>query len=296
MADVELFGRRLILGHVEAVLHQAGAAGAVPTPLDQVAVAAGAREVIDIGELPEDLISKKPKAWRRILGAYLFRSETVFIDGSQPEGRQRFIKAHELGHRILPWQRDAFYLDNDARLFRHAEEQFEAEANLAAAFLLFQGRRFHERALDFEDSLKTPLLLASEYAASLHATFRFYAEHHPEAVALIVAGYLARQDGTVPVWTTVESPAFAVRFGPLSAWFPDRALRVLGDDASPLGTLAWDARRTGELTEKLVRLTDLAGSKAVCKAEAFSNQHCLFVFVSPHRLVRTGRQVRFKAG
>jgi hypothetical protein len=41
-------------------------------------------------------------------------------------------------------------------LFRETEEKLELEASFAAAMLIFQGDRFHARALDYENSIKTP--------------------------------------------------------------------------------------------------------------------------------------------
>lgn len=67
---------------------------------------------------------------------------------------------------------------------------------------MFQGGRFHARALDYETSLQAPIILAEQYGASFHASIRFYVEHHPEPVALIVAGRHQRADRTVPIWLT----------------------------------------------------------------------------------------------
>ena len=53
----------------EATLAKAGVHGVLLTPLDAVAKAAQITEVIDISQLPEDLVRQKPAAVRRILGA-----------------------------------------------------------------------------------------------------------------------------------------------------------------------------------------------------------------------------------
>jgi hypothetical protein len=54
--------------------------------------------------------------------------------------------------------------------------------------LPIQGRRFHERGLEYRRTIKTPILLASEVGASYHATIRHYAEYHPDALALTIGG------------------------------------------------------------------------------------------------------------
>jgi len=180
---IDSFLRRQIVGLSEAALHAADVIGILPTPLDQVARVAGVAEVINIGDLPDELVAARPKGLRRILGAYLYRAETAFVDLSQPLGRQRFIFGHETGHKIIPWHAQAFHLDDENRIFLDANEELEEEANLAASLLMFQGGRFHARALDYKTSLHAPISLAEQYGASLHASIRFYVEHHPEPVA-----------------------------------------------------------------------------------------------------------------
>src|SRR4051812_21539006 len=206
--------RRQILAAAQHALRSAGVYGRFPTPLDALGDEIGVAEVVDVAELPDDLVVKKPSGLKKILGAYLFRAETAFVDFSQPEGRARFIQAHELGHRIVPWHSVA-YLDDEHRLFHETEEVFELEASLAGAHLIFQGNPFFERALEYPVSMKTPLLLADVCKASLHATIHYYIEHYPEPVAGLIAGRLRRTDGTVPIWRAIESGSFRSQFGPV---------------------------------------------------------------------------------
>ncbi|SRR6266545_1184220 len=209
-----------------------GVDGVLPTPLDLVGGAVAVDELVDIGELPEDLRRSTPGALRRILGAYLYRSDTAFVDLSQPSGRKRFIHAHEAAHKLIPWHEASFHLDDEKRLFRETEELLELEANLAAALLIFQGRRFHERALDYENSIKTPILLADQYGASLHVTIRFYVEHHPDPLALAIAGRFPRSDWTVPVFTGIESKSFGQRFGSIATLIPAVPVREQRNDGA----------------------------------------------------------------
>src|SRR6266511_2921347 len=97
------FSRRQIAALVESAIVAAGVDGTFPTPLEEVSGAAGVSELVNIGELPDDLRLAKPRALRRILGAYLYRTDTAFIDLNQPMGRKRFIQAHETGHKLIPW-------------------------------------------------------------------------------------------------------------------------------------------------------------------------------------------------
>src|SRR5262245_35044435 len=289
---VNQLARRQILGAARGALERAGAYDVIPTPLDDVGDAIGVDEVIDISELPEDLIVSKPSALKKLLGGYLFRAETAFVDFSQPEGRARFIQAHELGHRLVPWHRGA-YLDDERRLLRDTEEVFELEANLAGAHLIFQGQPFFERALDYPLSLATPILLASEFRASIHATIRYYVEHHPDPVACLIAGRYLRMDGSVPIFVSLQSSSFNERFGPIARRFPHASLAANG--AKPLGPLLRDARDGVEVPSRPVLLRDLQDTRQRCLAEAFFNQRCYFVMFAPATRMKSGRRIRLVA-
>lgn len=289
--DLHPFSRRQIAALVEAAILKAGVEGTFPTPLDEVARVAGVSEVVNIAELPDDVRVAKPSALRRILGAYLFRSDTAFVDFSQPRGRTRFIQAHETGHKLIPWHGPSYHLDDEPRLFRDTEEQLEIEANFAAVMAIFQGRRFHEQALDYENSIKTPILLADQFGASLHATIRFYVERHPEPLALAVAGRFSRSDGTVPIFTSVESSSFRKRFGHFSGLLPTVPVKV-EDDAGVIGPLARGAFGTSGPLSDSIPFPDLDGRVVPCTVETFFNQRNLFVVASPKRLVRRGRRIQ----
>jgi hypothetical protein len=289
---VNTLARRQIFGVAQQALKRAGLYGVIPTPLDAVAEAIGVAEVIDIGQLPEDLVVSKPSALKKILGAYLYQAETAFVDFSQPEGRARFIQSHELGHRVVPWHEGA-YLDDERRLFRETEDLLELEANFAGAHLIFQGQPFFERALDFPVSLKTPLLLADRFKASLHATIRYYVEHHPDPIAGLIAGQYTRMDGTVPIFLALESLSFRKRFGPIAARFPTGSLPLNGSKA--LGPLLVDARDVVEVAAKPVMLLDRNRDRQRCVAEAFFNQRCYFLMFAPASRLRSGRRIRVVA-
>ncbi len=281
--------QRQILAAATQALRAADALGVVPTPLDDLAEAIGIGAVIDIGEVPEELLAKKPSALKKLLGAYWFRAETAFVDFSQTRGRVRFTQAHEIGHRVVPWHKGA-YLDDERRLFRETEDLLELEANLAGAHLIFQGSQFFERALDFETSLRTPILLAGDFDASCAATIRYFVEHHPDPLAVLVAGRYKRADGTVPIFLALESPAFRERLGPIAGRFPTRSLPL--DDTEPLGPLLVEARDAVDPPSKEVKIRDLGRQYRRFLAEAFFNGRCYFVVLSPAARLRLGRKVK----
>lgn len=291
--EVNGLAQRQILHIVQKKLAQADAVGVFPTPLDRVSESAGIKETIDLSSMPESLKIKKPKALLRVLGAYWYRAQTAFVDLAQPAGRVRFIKAHETGHRIIPWHEESYYFDDERRLFRETEELLELEANLAAAHLIFQGPHFFKRALDFERSLNTPIAIADDFGASLHATIRYYVEHHPDPVAGVIAGRYLRASG-FPIWTSIESPAFRSRYGRLTDHVAESHLSLSNGDA--LSEVVRAARLGSDVEADRMSLVAKDGARGKFKLEAFFNQRCLFVMLSPHSVLRTGRRVEVAAG
>ncbi len=284
-----------VLAVAERLLVRSDAAGVLPTPLDAVASCAGIEEVLDVSQLPPPLAARKPSFLRRVVGALWYRESVAFIDYSQPDARARFIEAHEIGHRALPWHRASHELfqDDEGTLHPDTELELEAEANLLAAHLLFQGHRFHQQALDYQLTLATPTLLAPQFGASLTATIRFYVEHHPEPVALAITGQYRGSDGTVPVWTALSSPTFAAHHGPFQAWFPTHRLQVADrDGVRPLGQLAVRALAGERQPDLVLRRRHPDGGTRHYRAEAFYNQRCLFLMVTPQRRLKLGRRVR----
>lgn len=291
-SEINDLARRQILAVSQAALSNAGVLGVVPTPLEQLASNVSIETIIDVSDLPAALEEKKPRSWRKILGAYFLPAKTVFVDFSQQEGRARFTTAHELGHRIVPWHDDA-YLDDERRLFRDTEELLEKEANLAGAHLIFQGKPFFDRAMSFPVSISTPILLAGEFKASLHATIRYYIEHHPEAIAGLICGQHQRTDGTVPVFTAIESASFRERFGTIGERFATNALLLSA--SQPLAPIVLEAREAIEPPTKTVSLLDRNKDRQQLTAEAFFNQRCYFVMLAPSTRLHTGRRIRVAA-
>src|SRR5918992_2842395 len=97
---------------------------------------------------------------RELLGALWFEERTIFLEHKQAEARRRFTEAHELMHALCPWHEAVLREDTSDELFRATVDQIEAEANLGAGMLLFQGRRFAQRTAEEPPSIRTPLRLA----------------------------------------------------------------------------------------------------------------------------------------
>jgi Zn-dependent peptidase ImmA (M78 family) len=266
-AEPAPFTRRRLERIVERALRDAGVAGVLPTPLEEVQRAAGIAARHDIAALPRELAT----SGRELLGALWFERRAVYVDLAQPVPRRRFTDAHEAIHALCPWHEAVLREDTDAELFRRTAHAIEAEANYGAGLLIFQGRRFARRIADAPPDMATAIALAGEHGASRQATLHHLAQHHPGPVALLSIGRFPGRDGRLPVWRTVASPAFRRRFGRLGADLaPGRPLRELVEAA----------RRFAAPAAARLRLPDASGTVRHWTAEAHYNRRTFFVLVS----------------
>lgn len=288
--DLSEAARQRVAAVAERALEWASAVDVLPTPLDDVAKAAGVVDIREAAMLPEDIVVKKPRLWKRILGAVVFPEKTIYVDRQSQIGpRANFTQAHEVTHVLLPWHEVAYRLDDERQLFFDTKDELELEANLGAAHLIFQGRRYHERALQNEVSIATPIELAQHYGASLHASIRYYVERHPDPVAVLVAGRYTQYDGTLPIWATFESQSFLETYGRFADQLPASGLPVTDSDL-PLGRIAAAVREAPGVVEDTITLVDLAGNAKRFTAEGFFNQYAVFILVSPRRRAKLGRR------
>lgn len=169
------------------------------------------------------------------------------------------------------------------------------EANLAAAHLTFQGPEFIKRALDARVGIQTPLALSAEFAASCHAAIRYYVEHHPDALALLITGQMVGIDGAVPVFHRLESRAFHERLGTLRDQFPAARLPIRDGDGQPFGDIVW-ASRMETAPRKEIVLYDVRGDRRPFVVESFFNGRNYFLLPAERRATRFGNRYRVEVG
>jgi Zn-dependent peptidase ImmA (M78 family) len=165
-----------------------------PTPVDRVVEYSEllVRKDIDIATIHAGYITRKYDVLKRAVGqlrGLLVRNDKeIFLDLSQKPVRQRFVKLHEAGHHVLPWQKKMHDLveDDDRSLSSDTIDEFEVEANFFASETLFQGNRFTDEMAKFGLGIDTALHLANHFGASNHATLRRLVEHSKKRCALIV--------------------------------------------------------------------------------------------------------------
>jgi hypothetical protein len=256
----------------EGALERAGVLGVLPTPLEALHPVAGIRAVERMPALP----ARVRTPGRRLLGALWFEERAIFLEEGQAEARRRFTEAHELMHALCPWHEAVLREDTSDELFRATVDQLEAEANLGAAMLLFQGRRFAARVAGERPSIGAPLALAREYGASAHAALHHYVLTHAAALALLVVGRFPRRDGSLPVWRSVESPRYLRRFARAADATPAGLL-----PGSPLRELVEAARRSSEPPTARLPWRDPRGRVRRVVAHAHDNRHAFLVLVQP---------------
>jgi Zn-dependent peptidase ImmA (M78 family) len=254
VAEVSSYAARRIREIVDDALERSGAAGLLPTPLEPVREHAGL-EVVEASGLGRD-----------VLGAVWLEERAMFVDHRQSAPRRRFTEAHELIHALCPWHEAVLRLDTARELFGPARLAIEAEANLGAAMLIFQGSSFAAEAAALPTSLDAVRQLAARYGASLHAALHHYVQTHREPVAMLTVGRFPCKDGSLPVWHRVESGAVVERPGLLDA--------ADVPQGSALRELVETARRS-----TTPPVATIAGPGGALRAEAHYNRHAFLVLL-----------------
>jgi hypothetical protein len=208
------------------LLRKAGAAGVLPTPVDQMLETAKISDVISIEECSESFFSGLKESARdtfkgimqKIRGVADLRKRAIYIQQSDKPPRVLFTKLHELGHQQIPWHTvDPTYLDDDATLSPNIQTEFEKEASFFASDLMFQGKRFRKRALDYTPSFDAVFELATLHGASRHATIWRYIEEHDEALAVAlyypVNSFDDHNRQVLSLWKMVSSSKFLEKYG-----------------------------------------------------------------------------------
>lgn len=267
--------------HAARALHEAGAMGVLPTPVDDILAAANVEpvdEVLDPGFL-QQLRSKAGDALKRalskVLGVFDARSGLVLVDRLLQPVKQRFVMLHEAGHSFMPWQRTMYDLVEDCEqaLDPNAAELFDREANVFASEVLFQLDTFTEMAADHAFSIWTPIKLSKRFNASLYASIRQYVAKSDQCCVVLVLNPPVPSKGgfEASLRRVVPSVSFARTFGayPWPSVFTP---------TYPLGALVPRGNRKSSGVRNLV-LMDPGGSRHECIAESFTQTYQVFILI-----------------
>lgn len=146
----------------------------------------------DIAKVHDSYLHKAPnalfKALEKIRGLFDRKKKLIYLDLSQLPTRKNFVKLHETGHGVLPWQQRVHDVleDDDDSLGSFVTEEFEMEANYFACVTLFQHEQFLTELKKLNLGIDAAMYLGKQFGASVHATLRNYVEKSPKRCALLV--------------------------------------------------------------------------------------------------------------
>lgn len=211
----------------ERLLRAGDVRDVLPTPLETLYKAARVRAFdLNVHE-PEGrlkrMLDKAGGAMRSVIqkvrGITDLRDRAVYIPTGDTLPRERFVRAHELAHNIIPWQRMedvhshvGAHLDQADDLTTEARRLFDQEANFLGAELLFQGERFKERARSYAAGMRASMLLADQHETSLQATIWKYVEAQDERIALGMYYMGNYTNGCPRLWKGVASKPLLRRY------------------------------------------------------------------------------------
>lgn len=269
-------------------LKAADALGCFPTPVDEV-IAAAKHTVAAPLEIDDGFLAKMQKkagragkalrsALSKVWGVLDVAAKLVHLDKLVPAYKVPFLKLHELGHGLLPWQRDIYAVTADCAqtIDPEVSEIFERESNAFACEVLFQLDSFTVEAADSPFGLRTPLDLSKKYGASVYASVRRYVGTNARACAVVVLDppELVSGDGfRATVRRVITSQTFTSQFGEIQ--LPDTVT-----PSDQIGRMVPVGGRKMSRPQALV-VNDRNGTRHECVAEAFSYKYYVFVLIYP---------------
>lgn len=176
------------------ILKGSKAWGVFPTPVDKIVNYSELiiNNQVDISSVHESYLDKATnalfKAISKVRGLLDRRKKMIYLDLSQLPTRRNFVKLHEVGHGVLPWQVKVHDVidDDDDSLSPYVVDEFEAEANYFASVTLFQHDHFISELKKLNLCIESSLHLAKLFGGSIHATLRRYIQCSPKRCALLV--------------------------------------------------------------------------------------------------------------
>ena len=268
--------------YARLILQNAGVGDTLPTPVADIIACAElvVSNDITLSEVHTDYFTRSfgvaKAAIKKLMGLVDLRQKVIYLDTTMIREKQTFVKLHEVGHKVLPWQRATYlYLDDETTLAPEVRDLFEQEANHFAADVLFQVDRFKHDAADLPLSIRSPLELAKRYGASTHASIRRYVEANTRACAVVIADTLPEVDAQgsfLRVKHVIRSAKFGYRF-PHTKW----ARRL--ECGLPYVLPILRGARFAEGYE--LDLLDQDEQQVKCKIDVFSNTYTIFILIWP---------------
>ncbi len=201
---------------------------------------------------------------------YLPDRRRILLDSSLPKLKHRWNEGHEIGHSLIPWHQEIMLGDNALTLTPDCREEVEAEANFAAARLLFLRERFNDEARSLEPSIEAIQALKEIFGNTLSTTLYRVVESFGADRPLVgmISGHPHPSqrgrnfDPSSPCRHFIQSSAFRRHFGKISE------AQLFGDVSGYCG-----AQGGGPLGEDELILIDDNGDHQRFHFETFFNRY-----------------------
>lgn len=207
------------------ILKQSKALDVFPTPVDKIVHYSDLvfQGNVDLSQIDESFISKFSTGfadfWNKVRGFLDRKEKIIYLDKSQLITRQNFVKLHECGHQVLPWQKEIMeHLDNDETLSHNTKVEFEKEANYFSSITLFQHDRFYTELQKHNLSISAGMALGKTFGGSTHAALRRMVELSKKRCALLVLEKIVDAAKNQPFCSKkdlFQSQSFLKEFGTL---------------------------------------------------------------------------------
>jgi len=270
------------------ILNQSKSIGVFPTPVDKILKQTEliSDSQIDLSVVDRSFferLSDSTNQGIKILQAGLSKvkgffdrfEKTIYVDVNQNEGRQGFVKLHEIGHSVLPWQNEVMLaLDNRETLTSY-EDEFEAEANHFASVTLFQHDVFVEEIVKLPLGVDAGIALAKKFGSSVHAALRNYVLKSKNKCVLLVLTPIVGVRGNKAICSTRNlfySESFKEQIGEL------RLPAEFGFKWSFIKDYKFNKRYN---VQGEIKLTTVEGDILTTSYHYFYNSYNIFVLLFP---------------
>jgi Zn-dependent peptidase ImmA (M78 family) len=219
----------------------------------------GAKQTIQRPGLLLDIIRH-----RKLSALWVPDHRRILIDSELPQVKHRWSEAHEIGHSLIPWHAEMAHGDDELTLSIACEQQIEAEANFAAARLLFLQDHFSERLLSGQVTFGRVRALSKEFGNTMTSTLWRAIETLRGSGFAMVSGHPRELHATPPeerIQHFIRSILFQERFPAVSG---DSIYLALG---------SFCRRGKGPIGQDEMVLTDVLGQPHVFLVECFYNGH-----------------------
>ena len=200
---------------------------------------------------------------RKLRALWIPDRRRILIDSTLPAAKHRWNEAHEIGHSLIPWHAEVAHGDHQLTLRMECEQEIEAEANYAAARMLFLRDRFERELRDGRINLTRVRALAKTFGNTITSTLWRTVETMDVPSFALVSQHPRKvePDSSRPlVEHYIALPGFR-------AMFPT----VTGDEIFFGVRDFCGNRRRGPLGSGEILLRDAMGEEQVFFAECFCN-------------------------